>query len=101
MPFFLILPAWLLCVLCGIVLVCFQRFRRLGLYAINISTAATLISLLFSTAVLFFGPRLGLQRIGRWSGIALIGAYVLAIGAGALIGALGGLLLTRKIQPRR
>src|SRR5881394_3563674 len=53
MPFFLIVPAWLLCVLCGIVLLCFQRFRRMGLYAINISTAATAISLLLSTTVLF------------------------------------------------
>jgi len=101
MPFFLIVPAWLLCVLCGIVLLCFQRFRRAGLYAINISTAATAFSLLLSTTVLFVGPRAGLHRMGRWSGIALIGSYVLAIGAGALIGALGGFLLTRKLLPRR
>jgi hypothetical protein len=73
----------------------------MGLYAINISTAATAISLLLSTAVLFLGPRAGLQRMGRWSGIALIGAYVLAIGVGALIGALGGFLLTRKLLPQR
>jgi hypothetical protein len=99
MPFFLIVPVWLLCVLCGIVLICFQRFRRIGLYAISISTAATAISLLLSTTVLFLGPRVGLQRMGRWSGIALIGAYVLAIGVGALIGALGGFLLTRKLLP--
>jgi hypothetical protein len=84
-----------------IVLLCFQRFRRAGLYAINISTAATAFSLLLSTTVLFVGPRAGLHRMGRWSGIALIGAYVLAIGAGAVIGALGGFLLTRKLLPRR
>src|SRR5437667_12815777 len=97
MPFFLIVPAWLLCVLCGIVLLCFQRFRRAGLYAINISTAATTVSLLLSTTVLFVGPRVGLHRMGRCSGIALIGAYILAIGAGALIGASGGFLLTGKL----
>ena len=73
MPFFLIVPVWLLCVLCGVVLLCFQRFRRLGIYAINISTAATVVSLLLSTAVLFLSARVGLQRVGRWSGIALIG----------------------------
>jgi hypothetical protein len=101
MPFFLIVPAWLLCVLGGSVLLCLQRFRRVGFYAISISTAATAISLLLSTAVLFLGPRIGLQRIGRWSGIALIGAYLLAVGAGALIGAFGGFLLTRKVLPRR
>jgi hypothetical protein len=101
MPFFLIVPAWLLCVLCGIVLLCVQRFRRLGLYAINISTAAIAISLLLSTAVLLWSPRIGLQRIGRWSGIVFIGAYLLSIGAGALIGAFGGFLLTRRILLRR
>jgi len=73
----------------------------MGLYAINISTAATAISLLLSTTVLFLGPRVGMQGMGRWSGIALIGAYVLAIGVGALIGALGGFFLTLKLLPHR
>jgi len=73
----------------------------MGLYAINISTAATAISLLLSTTVLFLGPRVGMQGMGRWSGIVLIGAYVLAIGVGALIGALGGFFLTRKLLPHR
>ena len=73
----------------------------MGLYAINISTAATAISLVFSTAVIFYGPKVGLQRMGRWSGIALISAYLLAIGVGALIGALGGFLLTRKLLAHR
>jgi hypothetical protein len=44
----------------------------MGLYAINISTAATAISLLLSTTVLFLGPRVGMQRMDRWSGIVLI-----------------------------
>jgi hypothetical protein len=101
MPFFFIVPVWLLCVLCVVVLLCFPRFRRLGLYAINISTAATVVSLLLSTAVLFLGTRVGPLRVGQWSGIALIGAYVLAIGVGALIGGLGGFLLTRKVSPHR
>jgi hypothetical protein len=95
MPFFLIFPAWLVCVLCGFILLCFQRSRRLGFYTINISTAATVTSFLLSTAVLLWAPRIGLQRLGRWSGVGLIGTYVLAIGAGALIGALGGFWLTR------
>jgi len=101
MPFFLIIPLWLLCVLCGIVLLCFQRFRRMGIYAINISTAATAISFVLSTTVVFLAPRVGMQRMGRWAGIALIGAYVLATGVGALIGALCGFLLTRKLLPHR
>jgi len=101
MPFFFILPAWMLCVLCGIVLVCFQRFRRTGIYVIIISTTATVVSFFLSTAVLYLGPRIGLQGLRRWSGIALIGAYVLAIGVGAAIGALTGFLFTRKLLPRR
>jgi Ca2+/Na+ antiporter len=97
MPFFLIVPAWLMCVVGGIVLLFFQRFRRAGLYTINISTTATVGSLVLSTAVLYLGPRIGLQRIGRWSGVAMVGAYLLAIGTGALIGAVIGLLFTRKL----
>jgi hypothetical protein len=101
MPFFFVVPIWLFCVLCGIALLCFRRFRRTGVYAINISTAATVVSFILSTTVLFVSPRIGMQRMGRWSGIALMGAYVIAIGVGALIGALGGFLLTRKLLPDR
>lgn len=101
MPFFFIVPAWILCVLCGIVFLCFQRFRRMGLYAISISTTATLVSFGLSTALLYLGPRIGTQWMGRWSRIVLMGAYFLVISVGALIGALGGFLFTRKLLPRR
>ena len=101
MPFFLILPGWMLCVLCGIVLLCFPRFRRTGVYAITISTSATVVSIFLSTAVLYLGTRIGLQWMGQWSGIALIGAYALTIFIGALIGALVGFLFTRKLLSRR
>jgi hypothetical protein len=99
MLFFLILPAWLLCVLFGATLLCFRDFRRTGIYAITISTAATAVSLLLSTAVLYFGPRTGLQRLGWWSGVALVGAYLLTATVGALLGALTALFLTRKLLP--
>jgi hypothetical protein len=102
MPFFFIVPVWMLCVLSGIVLLCFQRFRRIGLYAISISTTATLVSFVLSTAILYFGSRIGTQWTGRrWAGVVLMAAYLLAIGIGALIGALGGFLFTRKLLPRR
>ncbi len=101
MPFFFIVPVWMLCVLSGIVLLCFQRFRRIGLYAISISTTATLVSFSLSTAILYFGPRIGAQWMGRWAGVVLMAAYLLAIGIGALIGALGGFLFTRKLLLRR
>ncbi len=100
MPFFFIAPVWMLCVLFGIVLLCLQRFRRIGVYAISISTTATLVSFLLSTAILYFGSRIGAQWMGRWSGAVVMGAYLLAIGIGALIGALVGFLFARKLLPR-
>ena len=60
-----------------------------------------MLSLLFSTAVLFLGPRIGLNHFGQWSGIALIGTYILAIITGGLIGSASGFLLTRKLLLRR
>jgi len=65
------------------------------------SYLSTVLSLFLSTAVLYLGPRIGLQRLGRWSGIALIGAYLLAISVGAPIGALAGFLFTKKLLPHR
>jgi hypothetical protein len=99
--FFLIIPVWLVCVLIGTALACFQGLRRTGIYLIAVSTGGTLLSLLLSTAVLFLGPRIGFKHFGQWSGIALIGTYTLAIIAGGLIGSASGFLLTRKLLPRR
>jgi hypothetical protein len=101
MPFFFIVPVWMLCVLSGIVLLCFQSLRRIGFYAISVSTTATLASFFLSTAILYLGPRIGTQWMGRWAGVVLTGAYLLAIGVGALVGALGGFVFTRKLLPRR
>jgi hypothetical protein len=99
--FFLIIPAWLISVLAGIALACFQGVRRTGIYLITVSTGGTLLSLLLSTAVLFLGPSIGFKHFGKWSGVALIGTYVLAVIAGGLIGSVSGFLLTRKLLPRR
>ena len=93
MPFFLIIPVWLVCVLVGVVLVCFAKFRRTGIYTIVISTMATFVSFLLSTSVLYFGSKIG----GRWSGLLVIGTYVIAIIGGAAIGALAGFLLVRRL----
>jgi hypothetical protein len=41
------------------------------------------------------------RHFGKWSGVALIGTYVLAIIAGGLIGSEFGFLLTRKLLPSR
>jgi hypothetical protein len=100
MPFFFIVPLWLLFVLCGIVLLFLPRYRRVGLYAINISTMATLTSFLASMAVLYVGPRIGAHLQTRWLGVAVIGAYLFAIGLGALVGGITGFFLTRKLIDR-
>src|SRR5581483_2131127 len=97
MPFFLIVPIWLLCALAGIVLLFIRRFRRIGVYAITVSTTALLVSFGVSTAVLYAGPRLAPSPHPPWYGVALIAAYVAAIIVGGLVGAIAGLVGTRKL----
>jgi len=98
--FFLIIPVWLVCLLIGTALACFQGLRA-GIYLIAVSTGGTLLSLLLSTAVLFLGPRIGFQHFGQLRSVVLIGAYILAIIAGGIIGSRSGFLLTRKLMLRR
>jgi hypothetical protein len=100
MPFFFIVPVWIFFVLSGIVLLFLPRHRRTGLYAIIVSTTATLTSFLFSTAVLYFGVRIGKELNVKWFGVALIGVYLLAIGLGAAMGGIAGFLLTRYLAGR-
>jgi|SRR3954464_3420443 hypothetical protein len=100
MPFFLIVPVWLFFVLLGLVLLVFPRQRRLGLYAILISTFSTLASILISTAVLYFGFKIGTHVPGRWFGVAVIGGYLLAIGFGIVLGGIAGFFLTRRLANR-
>jgi hypothetical protein len=94
MPFFLIVPVWLFFVLVGLVLLIFPRHRRLGLYAILISTVSTLTSVFIFTAVLYFGFKIGTHVPGRWFGVAVMGGYLLAIGFGLVLGAITGFFLT-------
>jgi len=101
MPFFLIIPVWILCLLGGVVLVCFEKSRRTGIYTIVVSSMATVVSFFLSTGVLYLGARIPLDRVGRWSGLVLIGTYVIAIIGGAAIGAVAGFLLVRKLLSRK
>jgi len=101
MPFFLIIPVWLLCLLGGLILVCFEKFRRTGIYTIVVSSMATIVSFLLSTGVIYFGPRVVPHRFERWSALLIIGTYVAAIIAGGAIGAVTGFLLVRRMLPRK
>jgi hypothetical protein len=51
MPFFFIIPVWLLLVAVGLILLFFARFRMLGYFVIAVPTGATVISFLLSTSV--------------------------------------------------
>ena len=102
MAFFLIIPLWLLCLVIGAALACFRGFRRTGFYVIAVSTGGTLVSLFLSTAVLFLGPRISFEHFGKWSGVALIGAYVFSIVVGGFIGSVSGFAVSRKLlRPRQ
>jgi len=101
MPFFFIVPVWFVFVLSGIVLFFLPRHRRTGLYAIIVSTTATLTSFFLSTSVLYFGARIGTESKLKWFGVALIGVYLLAIGLGAAMGGIAGFFLTRYLAGRR
>jgi hypothetical protein len=55
MPFFLLIPLWLLCVGCGVALLFVKGLRHVGIYTVAVSTAAVLGAFVLSTAVLYIG----------------------------------------------
>lgn len=100
MPFFFIVPLWILTVVVGGVLVCITATRRAGIYVLATSTFATVASFVLSTAVLFVGPRIAADPPG-WFGFIVVVGYLTAIPTGGLIGAIAGFLLTRKLLAHR
>lgn len=101
MPLFFIIPVWILCTFCGVVLLLFAKFRGLGIYVIAVSTAATILSVCLSTLVLLIAVRLPQGWAGQWAGILVVGMYILSIGVGGLAGGLLGFLLVRRLLRRR
>ena len=97
MVFFIIVPIWALFVIGGAILLLLPQHRRLGLYAITVSTLATLASIVLSTAVLYFGAKIGPQPNIKWLGFAVIGTYLFSVVAGIALGAAVGFFLTRRI----
>ena len=100
MPFFFIVPVWLFVVVLGLVLFFLPPYRRVGLYVVIVSTAATLASFVLSTAVLYVGVKIGAQLTSIWLGLAVVGSYVVSIGIGAVLGVTAGFALTRKLLHR-
>jgi hypothetical protein len=100
MPFFLIVPAWLLCVLAGVVSVFFRRLRFVSLYLICVPTGGLFVSFVFSTLALLVGTRLFGNLRANWIGVVIILAYVAAFGAGGLLGVFAGFVAARKANRR-
>ncbi len=99
MPFFFIVPLWILCLLGGATLFCFARLRNLSLYVLLGSTGFTVFSFLCSTMVLLIA--------GEWpqlfwhSGLLAAAGYIGALLAGGAFGVVGGLALAYKLNFRR
>jgi hypothetical protein len=100
LPFFFIVPLWLLTVAVGAVMVCIRAARPAGIYVLTMSTLATIVSFLLSTAVLFVGPRITANP-PEWFGLIVVAGYLAAIPIGGLTGAIAGFLITRKLLGRK
>jgi hypothetical protein len=97
MPFFFIVPVWLLCVGVGVTMLFVRRLRKIGYFVISVPTGATLASFLLSTSVLFAFPRFLSQSHPQWVGFAVIASYVIAIVLGAFLGAIASFWLTFRL----
>ena len=98
MPFFFILPVWLLTVLVALVMLLARGSRTAGIYVLLASTGGLVCSFLLSTAVLLLsGFALGGTRLA-W--LALV-FYVVGILIGGLLGVIGGLWAARKFTMPR
>jgi len=101
MPFFFIVPVWLLCVGAGIILLYIRPLRRLGFFVITVPTGATLASFLLSTSVLFTFPSLSFPAHPQWTGIEVISCYLIALVLGAILGAAGAFWCTDRLLNRK
>jgi hypothetical protein len=99
MPFFFILPIWLLCVVVGLALCFFKQFRFLSSYLVLSSTGGLILSFALSTFLLWLGPRF-LSNASGWAGLILIAAYLAGIAIGGFVGIIAGLLAARRINKR-
>ena len=97
MPFFLLLPLWLLCVCCGVGLLFVKRLKNVGIYTLTVSTGVLLCAFVLSTAVLYVGARIVEPPGPTWYGLSLIAAYVVSIGLGGILGGVAAFLTTHKL----
>lgn len=98
MPFFFIVPLWIVLVVLAIPLFFIRRLRFLGTQVVVASTLAVLTSFVLSTLILIGVPRL--VPASRLSGVVLISLYVLSILGGGGAGLLLGIILGHKLNKR-
>jgi len=97
MPFFFIVPLWILSVLAGVTLLFSKRLRFLSMYLLLSSTGGLLLSFLVSLAFLFVAGKLVGGTSMAW--LALL-AYLAGILLGGALGIIGGALLARNVNRR-
>jgi thiamine transporter ThiT len=96
-PFFFIVPLWLLLSICGTALLFSPRLRFLTPYIVLGSTVGLMCSVAFSTVVLLLmGKILGGTSVA-WLALA---AYLMAIVVGGGVGVIAGLLLGQEVNRR-
>jgi hypothetical protein len=92
MPFFFILPLWLVCLLLGIVLLFLPKLRFLSAHILLGSTIGLLLSFGLSTLALIL---LAKTAVSGW--VVLIG-YLAGIGFGGAIGIAVGIFAAKKLN---
>ena len=97
MPFFFIVPLWLLFVVAGILLLFSSRLRFLSSYLVLGATLGLLFAFLLSLALLMLGAKLLAGTSLAW--ISLL-AYLFGIVVGGAIGVAIGLILARGLNRR-
>jgi hypothetical protein len=97
MPFFFIVPLWIVCIVAGVAFLFSARFRFLSIYILLGSTAGLFLSFLLSLLFLFVAAKLVGGTPVAW--IALL-AYLAGIPIGGAVGIIGGAILARKINRR-
>lgn len=88
MPFFFLLPLWMLVVVASIGMLFTRRYNSLALYLLFSSTGGLLLSFVASSAVLLIGPTLVAGTRFGW--LVLLG-YGTGIVFGGFLGILAGL----------
>jgi hypothetical protein len=97
MPFFLIVPLWLLCLFAGLLLFLWPRFRFLSSYVVLSSTFGLVGAFVLSLGVLLISAKL----LGgtRFAWVAIV-AYLSGIVAGGAIGLMVGGYFARIVNRR-